>query len=99
MRRIGRHSRRPDLRDAALARSDPHGRSRRVARRCGAIAANNFQAAAGQTKGYFIVSNVSANTDLQSIDQFKRMIVKSRRRLRTRRGHRDDGARGPEHGC
>jgi len=43
-----------------------------------AIAANNFQAAAGQTKGYFIVSNVSANTDLQTIDQFKRMIVKSK---------------------
>src|SRR5215471_1764440 len=43
-----------------------------------AIAANNFQAAAGQTKGYFIVSNVSANTDLQNIDQFKRMIVKSK---------------------
>ena len=43
-----------------------------------AIASNNFQAAAGQTKGYFIVSNVSANTDLQTIDQFKRMIVKSK---------------------
>src|SRR6202043_17623 len=28
-----------------------------------AIAANNFQAAAGQSKGFFIVSNVSANTD------------------------------------
>src|SRR5579864_948894 len=43
-----------------------------------AIAANNFQAAAGQSKGFFIVSNVSANTDLQNIDQFKRMIVKSK---------------------
>jgi len=43
-----------------------------------AIASNNFQAAAGQTKGYFIVSNVSVNTDLQTIDQFKRMIVKSK---------------------
>ncbi|MGN1286571.1 MAG: multidrug efflux RND transporter permease subunit [Bradyrhizobium sp.] len=43
-----------------------------------AIAANNFQAAAGQTKGFFIVSNVSANTDLQNIDQFKRMIVKAK---------------------
>jgi multidrug efflux pump len=43
-----------------------------------AIAANNFQAAAGQAKGFFIVSNVSANTDLQNVQQFKRMIVKAR---------------------
>ena len=43
-----------------------------------AIAANNFQAAAGQSKGYFIVSNVSTNTDLNNLDQFKRMIVKSK---------------------
>ncbi|WP_439373254.1 efflux RND transporter permease subunit [Bradyrhizobium sp. DASA03120] len=42
-----------------------------------AIAANNFQAAAGQTKGYFILSDVTANTDLRSIDDFKRMIVKA----------------------
>ncbi|MBY0381538.1 MAG: multidrug efflux RND transporter permease subunit [Xanthobacteraceae bacterium] len=41
-----------------------------------AITANNFQAAAGQTKGYFIVSNVTTNTDLGSVDQFKRMTVK-----------------------
>src|SRR5438270_3551224 len=43
-----------------------------------AIAANNFQAAAGQAKGYFVVANVSANSDLRNLDQFKRMIVKSR---------------------
>jgi len=43
-----------------------------------AILANNFQAAAGQAKGYFIVSNVSANTDLQSVEQFKRMVVKAK---------------------
>ena len=43
-----------------------------------AIVANNFQAAAGQAKGFFIVSNVSANTDLQNVQQFKRMIVKSK---------------------
>ena len=30
-RRLGRHSRRPDLRDAAVARSGPHGRPQRVA--------------------------------------------------------------------
>ncbi|WP_022722070.1 MexW/MexI family multidrug efflux RND transporter permease subunit [Rhodopseudomonas sp. B29] len=43
-----------------------------------AIRANNFQAAAGQTKGYLTVSNVSTNTDLQNVDQFKRMIVKAK---------------------
>src|SRR5256714_7940935 len=43
-----------------------------------AIAANNFQAAAGQTKGYFIVSNIQTNTDLRNLDQFKKMIVKSK---------------------
>lgn len=43
-----------------------------------AIAANNFQAAAGQTKGYLIVSNVSTNTDLNDVQQFKRMTVKAK---------------------
>ncbi|KYK45367.1 acriflavine resistance protein B [Bradyrhizobium liaoningense] len=42
-----------------------------------AIAANNFQTAAGQTKGYFTISDVTANTDLRSVDDFKRMIVKA----------------------
>jgi len=41
-----------------------------------AIQANNFQAAAGQSKGYFTVANVSTNTDLTSLDQFRRMTVK-----------------------
>jgi multidrug efflux pump len=43
-----------------------------------AIAANNFQAAAGQSKGYLIVSNVQTNTDLRNVDQFKKMIVKAK---------------------
>jgi multidrug efflux pump len=43
-----------------------------------AIRGNNFQSAAGQTKGYYIVSNVTANTDLQSVEQFKRMTVKAK---------------------
>src|ERR1700680_1554004 len=42
------------------------------------IGAHTFPGAAGQSKGFFIVSNVSANTDLQNLDQFKRMIVKSK---------------------
>lgn len=43
-----------------------------------AIAANNFQSAAGQTKGYLIVSNVSTNTGLTDVNQFKKMIVKAK---------------------
>jgi multidrug efflux pump len=43
-----------------------------------AIRSNNFQAAAGQTKGYYIVSNVTANTDLQNVGEFKRMIIKAK---------------------
>src|SRR6202171_3996840 len=43
-----------------------------------AIRPNNFQPAAGQTKGYFIVSNVTANTDLQNVEQFKRMTIKAK---------------------
>jgi len=43
-----------------------------------AIRANNFQAAAGQSKGFFIVSNVTTNADLTNIDQFKRMTVKAK---------------------
>ena len=43
-----------------------------------AIQANNYQAAAGQAKGYYTVSNVTTNSDLTDIDQFKRMIVKAK---------------------
>ncbi|MCL2715357.1 MAG: efflux RND transporter permease subunit [Alphaproteobacteria bacterium] len=43
-----------------------------------AIAANNFQAAAGQTKGYLTVSNITTNTDLADVAQFKKMIVKAK---------------------
>jgi multidrug efflux pump len=42
-----------------------------------AIQANNYQSAPGQTKGYFTVSNITANTDLSSLDQFRTMVVKA----------------------
>src|SRR6187397_3133507 len=41
-----------------------------------AIASNNFQSAAGQTKGHLIVSNVSTNTGLTDVNQFRKLIVK-----------------------
>ena len=43
-----------------------------------AITANNFQSAAGQTKGYLIVSNISTNTSLTDVNQFRKMIVKAK---------------------
>ena len=43
-----------------------------------AIANNNFQSAAGQAKGYFTVTNVTANTGLTDAEQFKNMVVKSK---------------------
>src|SRR3977135_2222812 len=43
-----------------------------------AIRSSNIHAASGQAMVYFTVSNVSTNTDLKNLDQFKRMIVKSK---------------------
>src|ERR1700751_4232185 len=43
-----------------------------------AIQANNYQSAPGQAKGYFTVTNVSANTGLTDVAQFERMVVKSK---------------------
>ncbi len=42
-----------------------------------AIQANNYQSAAGQTKGYFTVSNITTNTGSTSLEEFKRLIVKA----------------------
>src|SRR6516162_7212166 len=43
-----------------------------------AIRANNYQSAPGQAKGFFTVANVSADTGLANVDQFKKMVVKSK---------------------
>ena len=42
-----------------------------------AILTNNFQSAPGQAKGVFTITNVDAQTGLTSVDQFKKMVVKS----------------------
>jgi multidrug efflux pump len=42
-----------------------------------AIQANNFQSAPGQAKGYFTITNVTADTGLTNLDQFKQMVVKA----------------------
>ncbi len=41
-----------------------------------ALAANNFLSALGQTKGSLIQVNLTANTDVTSIEEFRRLIVK-----------------------
>ncbi len=41
-----------------------------------ALAANNFQAAVGSTKGSLIQVNLTTNTDLQSVEEFRRLVVR-----------------------
>lgn len=41
-----------------------------------ALAANNYLAAVGKTKGSLIQVNLTANTDLRSVAEFKRLIVR-----------------------
>ncbi len=41
-----------------------------------ALAANNYLAPVGATKGALIQINLSANTDLQSVDEFKRLVIR-----------------------
>ena len=63
-----------------------------------AIRANNFQSAAGQTKGYLIVSNVTANTDLQNVATVQADDGQGQgRRLRADGGHRHGRTRGAKY--
>ena len=41
-----------------------------------ALAANNFLSALGKTKGSLIQVNLSANTNLSSVDEFKQLVVR-----------------------
>ena len=41
-----------------------------------ALAANNFLSAVGHTKGSLVQVNLSANTDLRSIEEFKNLVVR-----------------------
>jgi multidrug efflux pump len=41
-----------------------------------ALAANNFLSAVGQTKGSLVSVNLTANTDLRSLDEFKNLVVR-----------------------
>ncbi len=41
-----------------------------------ALAANNYLAAVGRTKGAFIQVNLTTNTDLRSVEEFRRLVVR-----------------------
>ncbi len=42
----------------------------------GALAANNYLAAVGSTKGSLVQVNLTANTDLHSVEEFKQLVVR-----------------------
>lgn len=41
-----------------------------------ALAANNYLAAVGSTKGSLVQVNLTANTDLHSVDEFKQLVIR-----------------------
>lgn len=41
-----------------------------------ALAANNYLAAVGSTKGEFVSVNLTANTDLHTVDQFRQLVIR-----------------------
>ncbi len=41
-----------------------------------ALARNNYQAAVGQTKGALVQVNLTANTDLRSVEEFRNMVIR-----------------------
>lgn len=42
-----------------------------------AVRQNNYQAAPGQVKGMFVVSNVRVNTDLGSVEEFRDLVIRN----------------------
>jgi multidrug efflux pump len=43
-----------------------------------ALAANNFLAALGRSKGEYVQVNLTADTDLRTVDEFRRLVVRQR---------------------
>src|SRR6185369_11557574 len=41
-----------------------------------ALSANNYLSAVGQTKGMLVQQNLTASTDLHSVDQFKKLVIR-----------------------
>src|SRR5882724_520363 len=61
-----------------------------------ALAANNYLSALGQTKGSMTSVNLVANTNLQTADDFKKMVVKEEKGTIVRLGDIADVALGAE---
>jgi len=61
-----------------------------------ALAANNYLAAIGQTKGSLVQVNLTANTDLRSVPEFQRLVVREREGQVVRLGDIADVALGAE---
>src|SRR5512136_1015447 len=61
-----------------------------------ALAANNYLSAVGQTKGSLIQVNLTANTDLRSVLEFKQLVVRERDGSAVRLGEIADVVLGAE---
>ncbi|MGE5278513.1 MAG: efflux RND transporter permease subunit [Acidobacteriota bacterium] len=61
-----------------------------------ALAANNYLSALGKTKGSMVSVNLVANTDLQSVEEFKQLVVKEDKGVVVRLGEIADVVLGAE---
>ncbi|HJZ86362.1 MAG TPA: efflux RND transporter permease subunit [Polyangia bacterium] len=61
-----------------------------------ALAANNYLAAVGQTKGSLVQINLTANTDLRSVAEFKQLVIRERDGATVRLGDVADVVLGAE---
>ncbi len=61
-----------------------------------ALAANNYLAAVGQTKGSLVQVNLTANTDLRSVREFQQLVVRERQGALVRLGDVADVVLGAE---
>ncbi len=61
-----------------------------------ALAANNFLSALGRSKGSYIQVNLTADTDLRTVDEFKRLAVRQRNGTIVRLGDIADVVLGAE---
>ena len=52
-----------------------------------ALAANNYLAAIGSTKGALVSTKLAANTDLHTVAEFEQLVVRRERRLAVLGGH------------
>ncbi len=61
-----------------------------------ALAANNYLAAVGQTKGSLVQVNLTANTDLRSVKEFQQLVIRERAGAMVRLGDVADVVLGAE---